>query len=76
MTRKVLGGRSEPDGLDHVENLHPREGAGGVEVVAARAVHPGDELAHVRGEVVLGGHFCRGADSGVAEGREIERSVK
>jgi len=64
------GGGPQSDGLDHVEHLRPGEGAGGVEVVAARAVHPRDQLTHVRREVVLGRHFGRRADRRLTYQRE------
>lgn len=45
----------ELDPLGDLHNVLPREGAAGIKVVAARALHPSDELAHVGGEAVLGG---------------------
>lgn len=62
-----LGGSSQADVLDHAQDLDAGEGTGRVEVVTAGAVHPCDQLTHVRGEVVLGGHLCCRADGRVAK---------
>lgn len=64
-----LGGTSQADVLDHAQDLDPGEGTGRVEVVATGAVYPCDQLAHVRGEVVLGGHLCRRTDGRIAKHR-------
>ncbi len=45
---------SDVDLSCNVSDVVAGEGAAGVELVAAGALHAADQLAHVRGEVVLG----------------------
>jgi len=45
--------------LHHLHHLQPGKRTSGIEVVTSRVVDAVDELAHVRGEMILGRHFGR-----------------
>jgi hypothetical protein len=50
-----------------MQDLKPREGASGVEVVAPRTLDSWDQLPHVSRKVVLWRHFRCDADASVPE---------
>lgn len=56
-----------------MHHLEPGKRTSGIEVVASRVVDAVDELAHVRGEMVLGRHFGRRRNGGLSAHGKRER---
>lgn len=65
-----MGGLHDFYFLHHLHDLKTGKRTSRIEVVTSRVVHTVDELAHVRGEMVLGRHFGRGGNRRFSEKRQ------